>query len=47
MNFLILLALVVLNYQMYKLSNLLITIDQQKLDVGSEDLPSANKKQRG
>lgn len=37
MEFFILLALILLNYQFYKLSNLLLTIDQQSLDVQDID----------
>lgn len=33
MNFFILLSLIVLNYQMYKLLQLLILIDEQRADV--------------
>lgn len=37
MEFFILLALILLNYQFYKLSNLLLTIDQQSLDIHDID----------
>lgn len=33
MNFFILLSLIVLNYQMYKLLQLLILIDEQRVDI--------------
>ena len=33
MNFLILLSLIILNYQMYKLLQLLILIDEQRADI--------------
>lgn len=33
MNFFILLSLIVLNYQMYKLLQLLILIDEQRADI--------------
>lgn len=37
MEFFILLALILLNYQIYKLSNLLLTIDQQSIDINEID----------
>ena len=33
MSFLILLSLIILNYQIYKLSQLLIVIDEQRVDI--------------
>ena len=33
MSFLILLSLIILNYQIYKLSQLLIVIDEQRVDT--------------
>lgn len=33
MSFLILLSLIILNYQIYKLSQLLIAIDEQRVDI--------------
>ncbi len=33
MSFLILLSLIILNYQMYKLLQLLILIDEQRVDI--------------
>ena len=37
MEFFILLALILLNYQFYKLSNLLLTTDQQSPDIHDID----------
>lgn len=33
MSFLLLLSLIILNYQIYKLSQLLIVIDEQRVDI--------------
>lgn len=40
MDFLQLIALIIIIIQLYKLSQLFITIDQQKLDVDAQDKPS-------
>jgi len=47
MQFLILVALVVLNYQIYKLCNFLLTVDQQKLDIDAQASTPGTQNQRG